>query len=333
MIIFLYGEDTYRSRQKLNELKNKFFRDIDPGGSSFVMIDGETVNMEKVNEAVSTPSLFTRKRMIVIERIFSNKARTVREQMLEFLKAKDKIKAKAVEENIIIFWEDISDEGQKTDKLFKFLLKQKYVQSFNPLSNTEATNWAKREIIARGGKITGASAMHLTSLIGNDLWQLSNEINKLINYKEGAGQKLLKTKSETEININDIETQVKGKVDENIFALTDAISNKNKALAMKLFDSELEAGVADTYLMHMIIRQFRILMQVRQGLDSGLTQRKIATKLKLHPFVMQKSLSQVQKFSLPNLKNIFLDLIKLDRDIKSGEIEAKTGLSLLIAKV
>ena len=71
MIIFLYGEDTYSSRQKLNEIKDKFLREVDPSGHSLATIEGENASVEKINEMVSASSLFARKRMVVIERLLS----------------------------------------------------------------------------------------------------------------------------------------------------------------------------------------------------------------------------------------------------------------------
>ena len=126
---------------------------------------------------------------------------------------------------------------------------------------------------------------------------------------------------------------VRGKFDENIFALTDAISQKNKALSLNLLEKELENGLAEPYLMHMLIRQFRILLQVRAAMDLGHTSRKAASELKLHPFVAQKSFTQAKNFSIESLKIIFSRLIKMDRQLKTGQGDFKTDLALMIASI
>jgi len=59
MIIFLYGEDTFLSRRKLNELKEKFLREVDPSGNGLVVLDGEKAAMEEINESISASSLLT----------------------------------------------------------------------------------------------------------------------------------------------------------------------------------------------------------------------------------------------------------------------------------
>jgi DNA polymerase-3 subunit delta len=83
----------------------------------------------------------------------------------------------------------------------------------------------------------------------------------------------------------------------------------------------------------MFIRQFRILLQIRQAVDSGLSQRQIANLLKLHPFVLQKGLAQANNFNLTNLKSIFSQLVKIDYLVKSGRGDYLTGLNLLVVKL
>lgn len=328
MIIFLYGEDTFRSRQKLRELKNKFIKEVDPDGNSIVILAGGNLTTGELSEAVGAQSLFTRKRLIIIENIFVNKREKLLEKADEYLKKKVGKKDKP-DDNIIIFWDETTGEKLGSNKLFKYLSAQKYNQFFKKLSNTETAVWIKKEFTSRGAKAKPQSVLSLASMFSGDLWQLNNEIDKLINYKKAQ----LLTESEAIINEDDIGLTCRGNVDENIFALTDAISNKNKALAMKLFEQEIEAGVAETYLLAMIIRQFKILLQVKEAVANGMSSRKIINQLHLHPFVVQKCSAQVNGFSISLLKKVFSSLIEIDKNIKTGQTDFKAALSLLLVKI
>ena len=376
MIIFLFGEDNYRSWQKLKQLKEKFIREVDPSRSSLTVLNGETVTMKQIGESIGPGTLLAKKRMIIIEDLFTNKDQTILNKVYEYLKNKKS------EDNIVIFW-DHSIKTKKTrnkeapvkidaagrerpltkqqSQLFKFLDKpssakatedkpsakamagkkamdvkqatagkQKYTQQFNQLSNTEATGWTKKEAEKRGGKITYQAAQLLTSLVGSDLWQINNEIDKLLSYKSGRESGTAKA---VIIEVEDIEMLVRGSFDENIFALTDAISNRNKVIATKLLEEQIEAGLADAYLINMIVRQFRILLQIRQGLDSGMSSRKMINALKLHPFIVQKGINQARRFNLDSLKSILSKLVEIDFKMKTGRADAKTMLNVLIAKI
>jgi DNA polymerase III subunit delta len=334
MIIFIYGEDTYSSRKKLQEFKDKFLREVDASGNSLVTIEGENASAEKINETVSVSSLFARKRMVVVEGLLSGKNKAAADQILVFLKnnfgSEQKKLSDISADNIIIFWEGAAEEKNTKSKLFDFLSKQKFIYNFKKLSNTETLNWVKKETEFRGAKIKPQAASILSSFFSGNLSQLNNEIDKLINFKTGKNKV---SGGEVIIDEEDISILVRGNIDENIFALTDAISAKNKALAMLLFEKELEAGVAEINLLRMIIRQFRILLLVRQCLDKSYTSQKITSQLKLHPFIIQKSLTQVRNFAVPTLKNILNRLIEIDRGIKTGQVDAKSALSILLAKI
>ncbi len=347
MIILLYGEDNFRSRLKLNELKEKYLREIDKSGSGLKVLAGAKSTFSQIAEAISPASLLSKKRLIIIEDIFANKDAKILERLSDYLKNKNQKDG----DNIIIFWEsnirekkvknvflpfliDADGRDKPLNKvqsgLLKFLAEQKYsYRSFNLLSNTELAGWVKKEVVSRGGKISLKAAELLVGLVGSDGWQISNELDKLISFKATA--KL--TESPVEIDISDIKNLVRGNFSDNIFSLTDAISVKNRALAIKLLEELVESGLDGHYLLNMFIRQFRILLSIRQAVDLGLSQRQIANQLKLHPFVLQKGLAQANNFNLATLKNIFSQLVKIDYLVKSGRGDYLTGLNLLVARM
>lgn len=344
MIIFLYGQDNFRSRLKLNELRDKYLREVDKLGSGLNIINGAKATFPEITAAISPSSLLSKKRLIIVEDIFINKDKLIFEKLSEYFKNKKQ------DDNIIIVWESniktkkfknvlspmlLDSSGKekplnkKQAELFEFLSAQKYAYNFNLLSNTESANWVKKQTVLRGSKISVKAAEMLVGLVGNDGWQINNELDKLISYK--ATGKL--TQGGVDIEVEDVKNLVRGNFSENIFALTDALSVKNKALAVKLLDEQIEAGLSEGYLLNMFVRQFRILLSIKQALESGLSQRQITSQLKLHPFVAQKGIEQARHFNLAILKDILNQLFRIDFEAKSGLNSYLAGLNMLIAKL
>lgn len=344
MLIFLYGQDNFRSRLKLNELKDKYLREVDKLGSGLITIEGAKATLAEIASAAGPSSLLSKKRLIIIEDIFLNKDQEI------FLKLDEYFKNLKQNDNIIIFWDSrlkvkkiknavlpalTGADGQakplnkKQAALFKFLTAQKYASSFNLLNNREAADWVKKETARHGGKISARAAELLVGLVGNDGWLISNELAKLLSYKTASQL----APGAAEIELEDVKNLVRGNFSENIFALTDALSVKNKTLAARLLDEQIEAGLSDGYLLNMFMRQFRILLQIKQALLTGLSPRQLAGQLKLHPFVAQKGVEQARHFTLPVLKNILSRLIKIDYEAKSGQSDYLTGLNMLIASL
>lgn len=320
MIIFLYGADTFRSHRMLQEMKNKFIKDIDHESNSLNVLDGQITTLKEIGEKINTGSLFVKKRLIVIENIFKNKKTKLFPELTDYLK-----KFSASEDNIIIFIDEelnSKDRPLKIDakKLFAFLSKQKYTQEFKSLSSIQLLSFIKKEAGVYQKEMSAGAASLLINLSSSDLWIIASEIKKLSFY---SNNKII-----TEADVKEL---CSGTVNENIFALTDALSAKNKSQALILLEEQYSAGLSEEYLIAMLIRQFKILLQIRSALDNNFSQTEMTNQLKLHPFIIRKGLSQARNFSTENIKNYLNQLIRLDFSNKNGRSQIKTELMLLIS--
>lgn len=316
MIILLYGPDTFRSRQKLRELKNKFTNEIDKSGLNLTELDGKKLDVSKFENDIATPPFLAKKRMVVIENLItSNKGKKIQAEVLKILE-KNKF-----EESILIFWEE-DGEADKKSTLLKRLKKEKYNQQFKILTPLETKKWADKEIKDRGGKINIKALESLVDFVGNDLWQMNSEIEKLLAYKRGE-----------EIRVEDISELVMTKIDDDIFKLTDAIGHKNKVLAIKLISDQFKNGVSPTRLLSKIIWQFKNLLVIKSGVeDNGLNTNQLTIQTKLHPFVVKKTLAQIKNYSLEDLKKTYNQLLNIDHKIKTSRVDPEVLFDLLIVK-
>ena len=57
-----------------------------------------------------------------------------------------------------------------------------------------------------------------------------------------------------EVQYEDIDKMVRGKLDDDIFNLTDMIANNNKSQAFKLLKDQIESGSNEIYLLTVIKR-------------------------------------------------------------------------------
>ncbi len=346
MIIFIYGENHFLASRKIKELREKFINDIDKSGNSLTILEGVDTDMKQINEGASTASLLSSKRMLIIKDIFVNKSKNILEEVRDYFEKLEKLEKKD-NDNIIVFQENsikIGKKGvvkidktgkekallKKEKELFSFLSKQKFVQEFKSFNNLEYASWVKAEVEKKGGSINSRAIQTLIALVGNDLWQLDSEINKLVSFKKGKNQEM---EVVSQIDVSDVENMVKGKFDEDIFALTDAISARNKKIILKILEEQYEAGLSDTYILTMIIRQVKILLQIRDALDQGQGSKQIITNLRLHPFIVQKGINQVRNFSIELLKRMLDKLLEIDYDMKTGRGEAKLLLDLMLSKL
>ncbi|MFA5248268.1 MAG: hypothetical protein WC415_03410 [Patescibacteria group bacterium] len=356
MIIFFYGEDDFRAKKKIKELKERFAREIDRVGGGFEYLDGEKITLREIGEKASASSLLSSKRMLVIENIFRNKNKGILLEVKNYFSERE---AKG-QDNVIVFLENFIKTKKKYSgadvvkmdldgrekpltkvekELFEFLNFSKTRQEFKKMSNLELADWIKKEVEIRGGKINSKAAITLITLAAGDLWQIDSEINKLVNYKNGqkASEGAIVAEpcgtTSAEISEADIKELVRGHFEENIFALTDAIGARNRALATKLLEEELQGGANEIYLLSMIIRQIKIILQVASALSSSVNARSLAGELKLNSYVAQKAAVQARNFLPEQLKKMLFSLIEIDYKTKTGRGEPSVLLGLWLAKI
>ncbi len=319
MILFLHGPDTYRSRKRLQFYKDGFQKKYDTQGLNIQSLDGARLTMTEFRNAVGAVGFLAKKRLVVVENIFSGKKqKRITHEIAEYLASE------WPDEHVLVFWQ--ADEKTKrgrtpSDPLYARLLKEKE-EYFPLLTDQELQRWVLTEVKRRGGQIEQPAILELTSFVGPDLWQLDHEIEKLTNYRQGNA-----------ITADDVRLFVSARFDENIFHLTDALSQKDAHLALKLINDQLELGVHELYILTMLVRQFRILLQVKEILQQDRHASNVATTLGLHPFVVQKALRDTQRFRLDDLKAIYGMLLDLDVKIKTTQENPETLFDVLVVRI
>ncbi|HPN96178.1 MAG TPA: DNA polymerase III subunit delta [Candidatus Moranbacteria bacterium] len=321
MVIFLYGEDTFRSRQKLKEIKQKYLAS-DKSGSGLSSFDcEEKTQASKIINVLGTPNLLAPKRLVIVENIISNGAAENQKELLEFLK-RNKESVIANSDLVLVFREE--NAPKKSNVLFKFLAENSKKQEFEKLNGLKLEQWIVKRIKEKNknGSISKGALSLLLAFAGNDIYVLDGELEKLVNFSSGRM-----------IGEKDVEMLVKANISSNIFLTIDALGNKNKKEALSLLYRHMEQGEDPFYIFSMFLYQFRNLLKVADLKERNMNEYEIGKITKLHPFVIKKSFGQLRNFSLVDLTNIYKKLGDLDTEIKTGKIDIKLALDKFIAEI
>jgi DNA polymerase-3 subunit delta len=323
MIILLYGEDGFRSRQKLNEII-KEYRAKHQSGLDLVRFREGGLDFDKFKQKVEAVSMFDEKKLIILENVLKNKS--FQEEFSAYVK---KNKLKDNQDVIVVLYQ----EGKLTSPSLK--RQASMFQEFKLLAGMDLVNWIKKQAAKNKTSIGQEAVKKLIAYVGNDLWQLNNELNKLICFRSWTPNRspTPKEASEEIITEQDIDLLVKAKMDVNIFKTIDALAQRDKKTAFKLLHEHLKQGENEIYLLSMFVYQVRTLLKLKDLIEKGTPFYSLAKKAGLHPFVVKKSSEQLRNFTLDQLKRIYQRLLEIELKIKVGRIDGPTALDLLIAEI
>ncbi len=298
-LIFMHGEDTYSVHEKIATWKTEFAKRYD-GDTNITELDGEKTTPQEIIDAISIMPFLSEKRLVLVKNFLSGNKADIQKKMASKLK-------EIPDTSVLVFY-----ELKKPDKrlsLYKHLLKTGKTYEFQLLQGTQLSQWIIDQVSKRGGRINIMGASYLSQHAGSDLWKLSNEIDKLIAY---AGSR--------EIQSKDIDLLTRSSAETNIFKLTDQIGNRRTHSALKTLHELLESGEEAPYVFAMIARQFRLLVQVKDLIRKGFQKQQIIDRLKQHPFVITKTMSQVNNYTPEKLHAIYKKLLELDTKLKTGKV-------------
>jgi DNA polymerase-3 subunit delta len=315
MIYLIYGEDTFRSRQKINQIKENFKKE-DKLQINLETLDAGEIGFAEIQEKVKASPFLAEKRLIIIKNLLMDGAKQLQEKVIEIISD-----SQIPRTSDVIFWE--AGEPKKS-KLFKILAKSKNSLQFTLLSGFKLNRWIEDGVRERGFKIERKAVEKLAAYAGSDLWQMTNEIEKIVAFKSQASNTILS---------EDIDLLVRAKLDTNIFNFVDALARKDKREALRLLHEQIDLGQNEIYLLTMITYQIRNLLIIKDLVEQGKNSYQISRLSKIHPYVISKTLGQVRKFNLAELKNIYRNLLEVDIAFKTSKPNSLLILDLLVTKL
>lgn len=110
-------------------------------------------------------------------------------------------------------------------------------------------------------------------------------------------------------------------VEDNIFRLMDAISNRDAASSLKLYRGFISLGKNEHQLFTMIIRQFRNLIGVKAMAEKRIPDRDGMKRLNLKPYEYQKLRGHIGRFSMDELLADYQKIFDIHKRSRLGNTD------------
>ncbi len=279
--------------------------------------DAETVNIsEAISNAITMPFMSEKKVVIIKNPTFLSASKT---EIVHNTNAFLQYLAEPMDTTILIIMALNIKLDEKKD-FVKKLLQVAEVNDTKKLSPDEEEGWLIRQLELVGMQIRQDAVKAFFSRIGHNLANAKNEIDKLINYVNG--RKL--------ITIKDVNEVVSKELEQETYALTSAILEKNKEKIITTFQELTKSGKDSVQLLSMIARSMSENLIVNQMLENGFSQNDIASFLDVSPGRAYYMIKNSKVFHLSIIQERINQLADLDYKIKTGQIESMAGLELFL---
>jgi len=207
-----------------------------------------------------------------------------------------------------------------SNPLLRMLKPVVQVEELSAPNGEGLARWVKGMIEAKGGSISPAANRSITDLVGNDLWTLNQELEKLALYCAGR-----------EIQESDVGEMVSQVREASIFTAVDAMIEGRPGVALRLLHQLKQDGKEALYVISMVERQLRLLALARDAMDRGVPQSELKGRLGTSSdFVVRKTAEQARRHPMPDIIRRYNQLLEADLAIKRGKLEPELALELLV---
>lgn len=295
-LCFLYGDEQFLVDRAANILLDLA---IDPTLKDFnlnVYFGNESKGID-ILDAAQTMPMFSERRAVVVKRAEQLKADAL-EVILPY------VRNPATGTCLIL-------TGTKIDQRKKFFLEFKKhgtLVEYKRLYDNKLSGFIQGESVAQGKPIDAAAAELMSNLIGNNLQELSSQIEKLIAYA-GAKQR---------ITVDDVRTAASSSKAFTAFEFARFLGLRDLPNAIRSLDALFLNGDDAPVIFGAVTSHFRKLWRVRELLDKMVAQDQIGRELSINPFFMGDMITQARNFTRTELKLVFDELYRRDISSKSG---------------
>jgi len=239
-VYLFWGPESFLQERYIKKLREKI---ISPQGEAFDyhQVEGEGARGEEWVMMAATPPVLSPRRMVVVKNLPLELAKAPSPALAEYLVSPSPTTCLVL---------CCREELHKGFKLLELVEAQGQAVAFLPLKGAKLKEWLVREAEAQGYRIHSRAVQLLVEGCGHDLRLLYGELEKLMTYAWG----------DRIIDEQKVKLLVpQALADTNIFALTDALGNRQLPLAVRYLRQFLQQGYSPLHLLSLLTRQIRLI--------------------------------------------------------------------------
>jgi DNA polymerase-3 subunit delta len=180
------------------------------------------------------------------------------------------------------------------------------------VSKRRLPEWVAKQFGDRGVAVDAEAARLLVEIVGEDPEELASEVDKIATWSGGE-----------HVGTREIELLAAGCAEVPGYELTDAWGRRDLPAALTACQTLLERSgdpVSRTVpmLIGMLVAHVGRVRDCQAFAEEGLTAREAASRLKRHPFYVEKLFAQARNYGPDELRGAVVRLAELDHAVKGG---------------
>ncbi len=317
------GEEEFLIRHYLRELSRYVVADDGFSAFNHVVFDGGEIDFARLSDAIEAPPMFSEYKLVEWRYADFSKMHEEELSALEELCAHHEDYPHTVLAISAIPGSVNFGTGKKAGKLVDRLSGFDFLR-FERSSDKQLYSWLERHFAASGLKLSLSAAMAMVKTVGHSMDTLKGEVDKLSAYVLSHGGR--------EISIDDVKEVCPSIPENDTFAFSNALCERNRAKAFLALEEMRAQRVEPVVIFSMISRAYTELLDIMLLLKDGKSREDISKILEMNIYKVGIYVNNSKKHTTEHLCRVVAALSAADAGMKSGGITGYTAVELFLSQ-
>lgn len=304
-VYLLFGEEAYLRKQYRDRLRNALAGEDTMNSHYF---EGKDVHPGELIDLAETLPFLAERRVLIVEN--SGLLKKGGEQLADYIR-------ELPDTAYFVF---VETEVDKRSRLYKVVKEKGRITEFAVQEEGTLLKWIAGLASKEKKQMPPEVIRYFLEKTGTDMANIRIELEKLFCY----------TLEKEQISREDIDAVCARRVSNRIFEMVEAVAGKKQKKALDLYYDLLSLKEPPMRILFLLVRQFNLLMQVKECRKKGYDNRVIAEKVGLHSFVAGKYVQQASKFDIGFLRAALRAGVEAEERVKTGKMNDIMSVELLI---
>ncbi|MBI2935110.1 MAG: DNA polymerase III subunit delta [Chloroflexi bacterium] len=330
----LYGPDSFSLKERLAEIRNGLgARDL--LDLSFQQLDGSTLTPDQFANVCQAMPFMVSHRLVVVDGLLSRfeprssaqgegqsrevvgaEAPESRKDWTHFARI-----IKSIPQTTVLVLVD--GEIREKSPFLADVSGHARVEHFKLMKADDLFLWIRERAVKRGVDLPPQVANYLIELLGNNLWLIDSELQKLALFC-----------AEKTVSMSDVQEAVSYAREASVFQFVDVILQRRLQKALEFLRLLRNSGAGAPYLLAMLTRETRRLLLAGLISAGKVVPQELARESRLlDERDLRIILAKAKKYSLPVLEDLYQRILQTDIAIKTGKSDPDMAIEMLIGNI
>jgi len=302
-IYLFHGEETFLKEEAVSALRMAV---LGRGGAeqspwSMTVLEGGATSLAEILDTARTLPMLSERRLVLVKEA---------EKLRESDAAPLKKYLKDPSPTTCLLFNAGAGKPDFRKAVFRALQERGTVIEFRPLRAASLPKWIRDRVAVQGAEIDPEALVLLEAHAGTDLFRISQELAKVLDYVAPSRNITAQALGET------LGSAAAG----SVFELADRVGAGEQGDAVRLLRGILAEGEEPARLLFLLARQIRILILGKALVKEGRRGTELAQALGIppYPFIVEKTQKLIARFpeeaGAPSMRRI----LEADRALKGG---------------